>query len=269
MTRCAGKVVVVTGAARGQGAAALDALAREGASVIATDVLDSDGLALLKSLDYAVPGATVGVGNAGTAEYQHLDVTDPAGWAALAEHVRAVYGHLDGLVNNAGVAARDRLPDVPLAAWNRAIEINATGPLLGIQAMTPLLAPGSSIVNICSVAAMAGHAAAAYTASKWALRGLTRTASMELGARGIRVNAVMPGLVETPMMANASPAFAAAALREIPLGRIGTPADIAPLIVYLISDESQYVNGAEIAVDGGLTAHVSHKGIADATKPAS
>ena len=240
MGRCEGKVVVVTGAARGQGAAEVTALAAQGAIVIGVDVL---------------PGA------------RRLDVTSPDDWAALAEHLRETYGRVDGLVNNAGIASRDRLPDVPLDAWNRAIEINTTGPLLGIQALFPLMGPGSSIVNICSVAAMAGHAAAAYTASKWALRGLTRTASLELGARGVRVNAVMPGLIDTPLMANASPAFAEAALREIPLGRMGTPADVAPLVVYLISDESAYVNGAEITIDGGLTAHVSHKGIADATRP--
>ena len=139
--------------------------------------------------------------------------------------------------------------------------------MLGIQALVPLMPPGSSIVNICSVAAVAGHAAAAYTASKWALRGLTRTASLELGSRGIRVNAVMPGLVDTPLMASASPAFTEAALAEIPLGRVGVPADIAPTIVFLVSDDSAYYNGAEIVIDGGLTAHVSHKRIADATRP--
>jgi 3alpha(or 20beta)-hydroxysteroid dehydrogenase len=114
------------------------------------------------------------------------------------------------------------------------------------------------------VAALAGHVAAAYTASKWALRGLTRTASLELGARGIRVNAVMPGLIDTPLMESASPAFRGAALAEIPLGRIGTPDDVAPLVVFLVSDDSAYINGAELVVDGGLTAHVSHKRIADA-----
>ena len=128
---------------------------------------------------------------------------------------------------------------------------------------------GSSIVNICSVAAVAGHAAAAYTSSKWALRGLTRTASLELGTtRGIRVNAVMPGLIDTPLMASASPAFSDAAVAEIPLGRVGEVADIAPTIVFLVSDESAYYNGAELVIDGGLSAHVSHKGIADATRVA-
>jgi 3alpha(or 20beta)-hydroxysteroid dehydrogenase len=166
------------------------------------------------------------------------------------------------------VAARERLPHVSLDAWQRTFDINVTGPLLGIQALVPLMRPGSSIVNICSVAAVSGHAAAAYTTSKWALRGLTRSASLELGSQGIRVNAVMPGLVDTPLMSSASPAFFEAALAEIPLGRVGVPADIAPTIVFLVSDDSSYYNGAELVIDGGLTAHVSHKGIADATRPA-
>ena len=141
--------------------------------------------------------------------------------------------------------------------------------MLGIQALVPLMRPGASIVNICSVAAVSGHAAAAYTASKWALRGLTRAASLELGTSGIRVNAVMPGLVDTPLMESASPAFFEAALAEIPLGRVGTPADIAPTVVFLLSDDAAYYNGAEIVIDGGLTAHVSHKRIADATRRAT
>jgi 3alpha(or 20beta)-hydroxysteroid dehydrogenase len=156
------------------------------------------------------------------------------------------------------------LPHVDLETWDRTFAINVTGPLLGIQALVPLMPPGSSIVNVCSVAALSGHVAAAYTASKWALRGLTRSASLELGPRGIRVNAVMPGLVETPLMDGASPAFRTAALAEIPLGRTGTVDDIAPLIVFLVSDGSAYISGAELVVDGGLTGHVSHKGIADA-----
>jgi 3alpha(or 20beta)-hydroxysteroid dehydrogenase len=233
MGRLTGKVVVVTGAARGQGAAEAAALAAEGAEVIATDVL---------------PGA------------RHLDVRDPASWAALA----AGLDRVDALVNNAGVASRGRLPHVDLETWDNTFAINVTGPMLGIQALVPLMPPGSSIVNVCSVAALSGHVAAAYTASKWALRGLTRSASLELGPRGIRVNAVMPGLIETPLMESASPAFRTAALAEIPLGRTGTVADIAPAIVYLVSDDSSYMTGAELVIDGGLTGHVSHKGIADA-----
>jgi 3alpha(or 20beta)-hydroxysteroid dehydrogenase len=234
------KVVVVTGAARGQGAAEVAALRAAGATVVATDLLAFDG--------------------------RHLDVTSPEDWASLATSIRAEHGRVDALVNNAGVAARERLPDVTLETWDRTFAINVTGPMLGIQALVPLMPAGSSIVNICSVAAVSGHAAAAYTASKWALRGLTRSASLELGSRGIRVNAVMPGLIDTPLMASASPAFTDAALAEIPLGRVGQVADIAPTIVFLVSDDSAYYNGAEIVIDGGLTAHVSHKGIADATR---
>lgn len=251
--RLAGKVVVITGAARGQGAEEVRALAAEGAYVVATDVLDFD------------PSEEAWSG--GNVVERHLDVTDADGWAVLADWLRSEHGHVDALVNNAGVVGRGRLPNVSLDQWHRTFDINVTGPLLGIQALVPLMSAGSSIVNICSVAAMSGHAAAAYTASKWALRGLTRTASLELGERGIRVNAVMPGLIDTPMMADASPAFAGAAIAEVPLGRMGTPADIAPTIVFLVSDDSSYYNGAEIVIDGGQTAHVSHKAIADATRP--
>jgi 3alpha(or 20beta)-hydroxysteroid dehydrogenase len=252
--RCTGKVVVITGAARGQGAAEAEALAAEGAVVIATDVLDEEGEALVARL-------------AGSVEYRHLDVTQPAEWEALATHLAAVHGRVDALVNNAGVPARGRLPDVDLDVWERTFRINVTGPMLGMKYLVPLMTGGGSIVNICSVAAMSGHVAAPYTSSKWALRGLSRSASLELGPRGIRVSAVMPGLVDTPMMAGASPAFEAAALADTPLGRKATPEEIAPLIVYLISDESAYMTGAEIAIDGGLTSHVSHKRIADAIAP--
>ena len=253
--RCAGKVVVITGAARGQGAAEARALAGEGAVVVATDVLD---------FERAETEPSAG----GTVVERRLDVTDPAGWAELADWLQGEYGRVDALVNNAGIASRDRLPYVDLDTWRRTFDVNVTGPLLAIQALVPLMPAGSSIVNVCSVAALSGHVAAAYTASKWALRGLSRTASLELGARGIRVNAVMPGLIETPLMESASPAFRGAALADIPLGRTGSVEDVAPLIVFLTSDESAYLNGAEIAVDGGLTAHVSHKGIADAIRPA-
>ncbi|HEY6743144.1 MAG TPA: SDR family oxidoreductase [Lapillicoccus sp.] len=256
MGKLDGRVVVVTGAARGQGAEEARSLAAEGATVIATDVLDFES--------FDAEGA--GWDSADIIE-RRLDVTSESDWAALAGWLRTEYGRVDALVNNAGVAARERLPNVTLETWQRTFDVNVTGPMLGIQALVPLMPPGSSIVNICSVAAVAGHAAAAYTASKWALRGLTRTASLELGSKGIRVNAVMPGLVDTPLMASASPAFTEAALAEIPLGRVGVPTDIAPTIVFLVSDDSAYYNGAEIVIDGGLTAHVSHKRIADATRP--
>jgi 3alpha(or 20beta)-hydroxysteroid dehydrogenase len=253
MGAMAGKVVVVTGAARGQGAAEAALLSAEGASVIAADVLDDLGQELVRGLAASTPPL-----------YRHLDVTSAADWDDLAGLVRDRYGVVHGLVNNAGIAARERLPHVRLDAWRRAFDVNVTGALLGIQALVPLMTEGGSIVNVCSVAALSGHVAAAYTASKWALRGLTRTASLDLAGRGIRANAIMPGLIDTPLMDSASPAFREAALTEIPAGRIGAPDDVAPLVAFLLSDESRYISGAEIAVDGGMTAHVSHKRIADA-----
>lgn len=248
--RLHGRVVVVTGAARGMGRADAELAAAEGAVVWATDVLDAEGRRIERE------GIT----------YRHLDVTDESGWATLAQEVRDRDGRIDGLVNNAGIASRDRLPHVDLDAWHRALDVNVTGPLLGMQTLRPLMGPGASIVNVVSIAALGGHVAAAYTASKWALRGLSRVAALEFGDAGIRVNAVFPGLVDTPLMASASPAFAAAAVAETPLGRSGTPGDVAPLVVYLLSPESSFVTGAEIAVDGGLTSHVSHKRIADAIR---
>jgi 3alpha(or 20beta)-hydroxysteroid dehydrogenase len=254
MGSIAGKVVVVTGAARGQGAAEVGLLAAEGARVIATDVLDDLGQALVSGLP---PGAR-------PALYRHLDVASPADWEDLGALLRARYPVVHGLVNNAGIAARERLPHVQLATWQRTFDVNVTGALLGIQTLVPLMTEGGSIVNVCSVAALSGHVAAAYTASKWALRGLTRTASLELADRGIRANAIMPGLIDTPLMESASPAFTGAALADIPAGRIGNPCDVAPLVAFLVSDQSSYISGAEIAVDGGMTGHVSHKRIADA-----
>jgi len=246
--RLSGRVVVVTGAGRGMGRADVLAAAAEGAVVWATDVVDDD----LASFD------------AGPIRTAHLDVTDPDGWAALAETVRARDGRVDGLVNNAGIASRQRLPEVGLDAWNRALAVNVTGPLLGMQILRPLLGRGASIVNVVSIAGLAAHAAAPYTASKWALRGISRVAALEYGPAGIRVNAVFPGLIDTPLMADASPAFRDAAIAETPLGSAGAPEDVASLVVYLLSEESRFVTGAEIAVDGGLTGHVSHKRIADA-----
>jgi 3alpha(or 20beta)-hydroxysteroid dehydrogenase len=244
-------VIVVTGAARGMGRADAELAVAEGAVMWATDVRDDEGRGLERE----------------RLTYRHLDVTDEAAWARLASEIAARDGRVDGLVNNAGIAARDRLPHVPLEAWHRAFEVNVTGALLAMQALRPLMRPGSSIVNVVSIAGLAGHVAAAYTTSKWALRGLTRVAALEFGADGIRVNAILPGLIDTPLMASASPAFTAAAVADTPLGRSGTPEEVAPLVVHLLSDESSFTTGAEIVVDGGLTSHVSHKRIADAIRP--
>ena len=233
-----GKVVIVTGAAGGIGAATVDALRRGGAVVIGTDARE---------------GAD-----------RVLDVTDARAWSDLvAEHER-----VDGLVNAAGVTHRARLGHVTLEDWNRMLGVNVTGPLLGMQAVLERMPRGGSIVNVCSLAALTGHYTAAYTASKWALRGLSRTASLELGERGIRVNAVFPGYVETAMTASAPPVFRDASVRAAPLGRTGRPEEVAAAIAFLLSDASSYITGAELAVDGGVAGHGGAKFLSDALRGA-
>lgn len=172
MGRVDGKVVVVTGAAGGQGAAEAAALAREGASVVATD------------LHERAPSEPEGV------VYRRLDVSRAEEWAELGAWLEREYGRVDGLVNNAGIPFRSRLEEIERADWDRVLAVNLTGALLGIQTVVPLMARGGSIVNVSSVAALSGYHAVAYTVSKWGVRGLSRVASLELGPRGIRVNTI-------------------------------------------------------------------------------
>ncbi|MEV6250418.1 SDR family oxidoreductase [Streptomyces sp. NPDC051742] len=237
--RLAGRVVVVTGAARGQGAAGAAALEREGATVVATDVR-------------------------GGGSVRRLDVTVAEDWAALADDLRETYGVVHGLVNNAGITWRARLDEVTTEDMSRVHAVNVHGPLLGIQHLAPLMPPGSSVVNVGSSAALTAHYPVAYTTSKWALRGLSRAAALELGPRGIRVNTIHPGFIETEMTASAAPAFREANVRETPLGRVGSVGEVTPLVVFLLSDESAFITGAEIPVDGGLTSHGGVKSVSDA-----
>ena len=150
---------------------------------------------------------------------------------------------------------------------DRTLGVNLTGPMLGITTLLPLMGAGASIVNVGSIAGLTAHYTAAYTASKWGLRGLTHTAAMELGSRQIRVNAVHPGYIQTPMTASAPPAFLAANETLTPLGRGGQPEEVAELMVFLMSDESRFITGAEIPVDGGQTSGGIAKFLSDAVRP--
>jgi 3alpha(or 20beta)-hydroxysteroid dehydrogenase len=194
---------------------------------------------------------------------RQLDVADPVGWTALATELDERFGRVDGLVNNAGVTMRARLGDVELDAWNAVFAVNVTGPMLGIQAITPLMRTGGSIVNVGSLASVTAHAAVAYTSSKWALRGLSKVASMQFGERGIRVNLVNPGFIETEMTNAAPDSFRRANLDNTSLARLGVPGDVAPLVVFLLSDAAGFITGAEIPVDGGQAAHSGAKYIFD------
>jgi cyclopentanol dehydrogenase len=246
--RLAGKVAIITGAARGQGAAEAELFAREGASVVFGDILENEGK--------AVEARIAEAGN--TATFLRLDVTNEADWAKAVQTAIDRYGRVDILVNNAGLLTLETTEEVTKLQWDRVMDVNMWGIVLGTKAAVPEMRKvgGGSIVNISSLSAMTALPwAAAYHASKGAVRIHTKVAAMEYAKDQIRVNSIHPGAIDTVMIADAySEDHLTEALGTIPLGRIGTPMDIANGALFLASDESGYITGTELVIDGGIYA---------------
>ncbi|MEN3586216.1 SDR family oxidoreductase [Streptomyces sp. ZYX-F-203] len=245
MGKMDGRVVIVTGAARGQGEQEARLFAAEGADVVLTDVLDERGEDLAGELG---------------ARYRRLDVRREDDWRRVVEETARDRGRVDGLVNNAGVLRFGRLVDTSAAEFAEVVEVNQVGCFLGIRTVAPVLADGGTIVNTASCTALTGMAAVgAYTASKHAVLGLTRVAALELAPRGIRVNAVCPGAVDTPMV---DPGGAPSAERDahyrrlVPLGRMGRAEEVARLALFLSCEDSSYITGQPFVIDGGWLAGV-------------
>lgn len=221
------KVVLITGAARGQGAAEAELLGALGAKVVACDVSGADGESLT-----------------------HLDVTDADAWAAVVADVTAAHGRIDVLVNNAGIYRK-----APLGEWSAdqirdILDVNLVGPILGMQAVSPVMPRGGAIVNVASTAGLRGFGGALpYSSSKWGLRGASRSAAQELAPLGIRVNCVCPGAVDTPMID-----LSTLDLSHLPMPRAAHVSEIANMVAFLASDASSYCTGADFVVDGGSTA---------------
>jgi 3alpha(or 20beta)-hydroxysteroid dehydrogenase len=244
-----GTVALVTGAARGMGAEHVRGLVAAGAKVVATDVLDADGEALVAELGSAVV-------------YRHLDVTDDDAWSATVAEVEATLGPIGVLVNNAGIVTFGSIDGLAPADWQRTIDINLTGVWLGMHHVVPSMkkAGGGCIVNISSTAGLQGYAnLGAYVASKWGVRGLTKTAALELGAFGIRVNSIHPGPIRTPMIAGLPDDMAAGQ----PIARVGEPSEVTELLLFILQGAT-YSTGHEFVVDGGaIIGQVTPVGPAD------
>lgn len=241
----AGKVVVITGVGspRGQGAAAARLFAHEGAHVVATDLETSSGAQTVEALGSRV-------------EFQPLDVRRSEDWERVIADVVARHGRVDVLVNNAGVWCDKPLLEIGSAEYADVVAVNQTGVYLGMAAVAPVMCQQRSgtIVNTCSVSGMKGGGQPfSYAASKWAVRGMTRSAAYELAPHGIRVNAVSPGVVDTPMITG-GPEMLTQLAGMVPMGRVAQADEIARVVVFLAGDTSSYVSGTEITVDAALTA---------------
>lgn len=236
----AGRTALVTGAARGIGASIVERLIEEGATVYAGDVLAAEGKALADKL-----GASC--------RFQVLDVTSEAEWSAMMERIAHEVGRLDVLVNNAGIYGPASMQDETASGFRRLFEINQFSIFWGMKCAVPLMSLGGSIINLSSIGGMVGYKGTfGYAGTKWAVRGLTRSAARELAPMKIRVNTVCPGVIDTPMFYENDPALLNQFLEAIPLGALGQASDIASAVVFLASDEARYITGSDILVDGGM-----------------
>ncbi|WP_405598959.1 glucose 1-dehydrogenase [Streptomyces sp. NBC_01410] len=251
MGKLDGRVVLITGAARGQGEQEARLFAAEGARVVLADVLDDQGEALAKEL------------GEGTATYVRLDVGREDDWTAAVAAAKEAFGKIDGLVNNAGILRFNELVSTPLEEFQQIIQVNQIGCFLGIRTLAPEIeaAGGGTIVNTASYTALTGMAGVgAYAATKHAILGLTRVAALELAAKKIRVNAICPGAVDTPMSNpdGVDPAAVGALYQKlVPLGRVGRPEEVARLALFLSGEDSSYITGQPFVIDGGWLAGVS------------
>ena len=252
MGRLDGKVALISGGARGQGAAEARMFASEGACVVFGDILDDDGRRVEAEIRELGSQAT----------YVHLDVTSEADWAAAVNRAVSEYGKLDVLVNNAGIVLGRTIEEMTVEEWDRLFDVNAKGVFLGTRASLGAMrdAGGGSIVNISSTAGLVGndYNLAGYSSTKGAVRLFTKSTAIQHARDGIRCNSVHPGPIDTPMLVESRRGRGALTdeqqRQRTPLGRIGRPEDIAFAVIYLASDESSFVTGSEVVVDGGRTA---------------
>jgi 3alpha(or 20beta)-hydroxysteroid dehydrogenase len=241
--RLDGKTAIITGAARGQGAAEARMFAAAGARVVVADVLEEEGRAVAAAIGRA-------------AVFVRHDVTSQEDWDRAVRTAHEAFGGVDVLVNNAGIWGTAPVEEETRARFEKMLQVNLVGPFLGVRAVAPAMRArgGGSIVNVSSTAGLRGLPGhSAYGASKFGLRGLTRSAALDLAADGIRVNSVHPGMVDTPMIAEMGVARGPGGAPRVPLGRTGVPEDVAGLVLFLASDAAAYITGTELAVDGGLT----------------